>query len=402
MGAVHALRLVAAALKHTNGLLVFRLTRCGDGRFLVQHVAPFVAEIHHRGDVRLPRLDGKVIHVVVACFIGIILVSQTREAVPKFMDDDIAREMVAARAGTIEVVNAATAIFIRIDEDINLIVRYLACQVADVAVVGAHAVALRVEGPEAETHGRVLINMVARHGASRLLGRHHHAAHIETLTITVVRRKAEQALHKEVAILNELTHLGLRVAFWKYHNINGFCVVLVTNPSLVDGQTEIVVVVDEIVVGRHGEAHPFHQLAFPSLVQQRNINLHFRERHDDRLLKGLGESQGFGRGLPFAKEVLVALGKQQFICSRLKHLDDVVAKLKAVDEVGFGAAPIRLVNQLLEGVGSLCAVARQTIVHAKGRLGEITVKLRPSKGWEQRQQQKEISFHNNGFDAANI
>ena len=169
MGAIHALRLVAAALKHTDNLLVFRLTRRGDGRFLVQHVAPFVAEIHHRGDVRLPRLNGEVIHVVVACFIGIILVSQTRETVPKLMDDDIAREMVAARAGTIEVVNAATAVFIRIDEDINLIVRHLSRQVADVAVVGAHAITLRVEGPKAEAHGRVLIDVVARHGASRLL-----------------------------------------------------------------------------------------------------------------------------------------------------------------------------------------------------------------------------------------
>ena len=266
MRAIHAFRLVAATLEHADGVLVFLLARRRHRRLFVEHVAPFVAEVNKRSNVGFPRLNGEVIHVIVTRLVVIVFVGKTRKAMPELVDDDVAAEAVAARTGAIKVVYATTAVFLRVDEDINLVVGHLSRQVTDVAVVGAHAVTLAVEGPEAETHGRVLIDMVARHGAATLLGGHHHATHVEALAIAVVRRIIEQALHEEVAILDELAHLRLGVAFGQDDDVDSFRVVLVANPCVVNWQMEVVIVADEIVVGVDGEAHPLHQLAFPSLA----------------------------------------------------------------------------------------------------------------------------------------
>ena len=295
----------------------------------------------------------------------------------KLVDDDIARETVAARTGAIEVINASTTVFLRIDEDIDLIVRHLSRQIANVAVISAHAVALRIKGPEAEPHDGVFVDVVTRHGATALSRRSHHATDVEALAIAIVWRVVEHALHEEVAILDKLAHLNLGVAFGKNHNINGFGHILVANPSLVDGKIELVIVADEIIIGTHGEPQPFFELSFPSLMTQNDVNLHFGERHDDRLVEGLGDQFRLVCGLPLAVKVLVAFRKQQMVRTRLINLDNVAAKLQVVDKVGFGTTPIGLVDEFLERECSFLAIARQAIVHTERRLRKKGIKLGP-------------------------
>ena len=58
------------------------------------------------------------------------------------------------------------AIFLTIDEDIDLIVRHLSGEVANVAVISTHAIAFRVERPVTEAHHRVFIHTVSRLGAT--------------------------------------------------------------------------------------------------------------------------------------------------------------------------------------------------------------------------------------------
>ena len=207
--------------------------------------------------------------------------------------------------------------------------------------------------------------MVARHGAATLCRRCHHPTDVEALAVAVVGCIIEHALDEKVAVLEELAHFCLRITLRQNHDIDGLGDVFVTNPGLVDGQVEVIVVADEIVVGADREAHPFLELAFPSLVTQGNVNLHLGERHDDRLLEGLGDFESLVGGLPFAVEVLVALGKQQMIGSRLIHLDDVGAKLQIIDKVGLGAAPIRLMDEFLQGEGGFIMVSSETIVDAQ-------------------------------------
>ena len=178
------------------------------------------------------------------------------------------------------------------------------------------------------------------------------------------------------------------VAFGKYHNINGFGDVVVANPSVIHGQVEVVVVADEIVVGADRDAHSFLQLTVPSLVEQGDVDFHFRERHDDRFVEAFGDFLGLVGGLPFAKEVLVTLGKQQVVSSGLKNLDDVAAELERVDEVGLGAAPVWLADEFLERTNGRIVVSRQTIVHAERCLGEMTVELRPSHAGQEGQKKK--------------
>lgn len=194
--AIHAFRLVAATLEHADGLFVLFLTRRRYWCPLVHHVAPLVAEVDQRSDIRLPRLHGKIVHVIRGTGI-VVFIGQSSKAMTELMDDDIAGETIAARAGTIEIVYPAAAVFLRIDKDINLVVWNLSGQVADVAIVGAHAITLRIESPKTETHGRILVNVVTRHSASAFFGSHHHAAHVETLTVAVVGCIAEQTLHEK-------------------------------------------------------------------------------------------------------------------------------------------------------------------------------------------------------------
>ena len=101
------------------------------------------------------------------------------------------------------------------------------------------------------------------------------------MLIAIVWRIITEAFDKEVTVFHKLTHLGLSITLGQDDNINGFGDVLITDPSLIDGQIELVVVADEIVIGADGEAHSFPELAFPSLVAQDDINCHLGERHDD-------------------------------------------------------------------------------------------------------------------------
>ena len=110
--------------------------------------------------------------------------------------------------------------------------------------------------------------MVSGHGAAALGRWRHHPADVETLTVTVVWRIIEHALHEEIAVLDELAHLGFRIAFGKDDDVDRLRDVLVANPSIIHGQVQLVVVADEIIVGADGEAHPFLEFAFPCLVTQ--------------------------------------------------------------------------------------------------------------------------------------
>ena len=207
--------------------------------------------------------------------------------------------------------------------------------------------------------------MVAGHGTPALLGRHHHTSHIEALTVAVIRRIVEKTFHEEVTVLDELAHLGLRVAFRQDDNVDGMGNVLVANPSVIYGQAKVVIVADEIVVGVDGEAHPFHKFIFPCLSVQGDVNLHLGERYNDRFLKTLGEFQGFWGAGPLAIKVLVTLREQKMVRARLKHLDDVVAKLQIVDEVGLRSAPIGFVYEFLEREGGRLVVACQDVVDSQ-------------------------------------
>ena len=235
VGAVDALGLIASAFEDAYRAFIFLLTRRRDGSLLVHHILPLRIEVDQCGDIGFPRFQVIVVHIAVSVVI-VVFVGQAHKAVPKLMDDDIAREAIAAGAGAVEIINTATTIFLRVDEDVYLIVWHLTRQVTDVAVVGAHAITFRVEGPEAEAHGRVLVDMVARHGAATLRRWCHHPTDIETLAIPVVRRIAEHTLHKEVAVFNELAHLGLGVAFGKDDDVDSLGDVFVANPCLIDRQ----------------------------------------------------------------------------------------------------------------------------------------------------------------------
>ena len=239
--------------------------------------------------------------------------------------------------------------------------------------------------------------MVTRHGAARLDRRRHHATNVEALTVAVVRRIAEHALHEEVAVLDELTHLGLCVALGQDNDVDGLGDVFVANPGLIDGQVQVVVVADEIIVRIDRDAQPLHQLAFPGLVANGDVDLHLGERHDDRLVEGLGDDFGLVGGLPLAIKVLVALGEQQMVGACLKHLDDVAAKLQVVDEVGLGAAPVRLADEFLEGDGGRVVVAGEAIVHTQRGFGEVIVELGAGHQRHEGQKEKDAFFHGRIF-----
>ena len=181
--------------------------------------------------------------------------------------------------------------------------------------------------------------------------------------------------------------------FGQDNDVDGLRDVLVADPSLVDGQVEFVVVADEVVVGADGESHPFLELAFPGLVAQGDVDFHLGKRHDDRLLKGLGDFEGLVGGLPLAVKVLVAFGEQQVIRSCLVDLHDVAAKLEVVDKVGLGAAPIGLTDEFLERESGRIVVARQAIIHAEGGFSEVTVELCPCHHWQKGKEKKCIFFH---------
>ena len=265
MGAIDTLRLIATALKYAYRILIFFLTRCGDRRFLVHHILPFRIKVNKSGEVGFPRLQIIVVHVAIGVII-VVLIGQARETMTELMYDNIARKAVAAGTRAIKVVDSASTVFLRVDKDINLVVWHLSRQITYVAVVGAHAVAFRVKGPEAEAHYGVLVDMIAWHGATTFGRRSHNTTDVKALTVAVIRCIAEHALHKEIAILDEFAHLGLGITFRKDDNVDSLGNVLVTNPSLIDGQIELVVVADEVVIRAHGKAHTLLELAFPGFI----------------------------------------------------------------------------------------------------------------------------------------
>ena len=100
-------------------------------------------------------------------------------------------------------------------------------------------------------------------------------------------------------------------------------------------------------------------------MAQYDVDVHLGKRYEDRLIKGLGDLLSLVSGLPFTVKVLVAFRKQQMVRPCLIYLYDIATKLKVVDEIGLGAAPIGFVNQFLKRKGGGIRVARQTLVNAQ-------------------------------------
>lgn len=129
-GAIYAFRLIACTLidadsfgvKRRNFLLGSLLFPSSLLCVLFrQHIFPLGTEILHRSDVVLPRLNVGIIilHVLV---VVVIFIGQTSKAVAKLMHHDRAEGCMACRCQGVTVIDAATAIVVRIGQYNNVLV----------------------------------------------------------------------------------------------------------------------------------------------------------------------------------------------------------------------------------------------------------------------------------------
>lgn len=371
--AVDAFGHVAAALEDAHLLLIGGLERGRDRRTGRQQVFPFRAEVDQRGDVGFPGLELQVIEFLVGNLGSKILVSQAGEAMSELMSEDGKSMGVVGRADGIEVVHAATAVSVGVDQDEDGVARGLPDGVADGRHVGRRQVTVDAEGVVAGVEGGVLEDALAGRVGAALLGGQVDGIDVERLPVLVERRGLEERLGEAAGVRLELGLLIGRVALGdedQVHLLGRRALRLQRHDGVppqwapVDVDARWV----DLLLQQRMKAH-VGALAGAQLEADGRLGV----GDGDAVAPGLRLAPGLRGGAPFLEERIEASRVDQLARGLVVDLHEVAAITERVDPVLPRAAPVGLLPQPLDAGRLPLAVAAEDEIDAEALVAEIGV-----------------------------
>lgn len=371
--AVDAFGHVAAALEDAHLLLIGGLERGGDRRTGRQQVFPFRAEVDQRGDVGFPGLELQVIEFLISDLGREVLVGQAGEAVAELMREDGEGMGVVGRADGVEVVHAATAVSVGVDQDEDGVARGLPDGVADGRHVGRRQVTVDAEGVVAGVEGGVLEDALAGRVGAALLGGQVDGIDVERLPVLVERRGLEERLGEAAGVRLELGLLIGRVALGdedQVYLLGRFAFGLDGHDGILSQRAPVDVDARwvDLLLQQRMKAH-VGALAGAQLEADGRLGV----GDGDAVAPGLRLAPGLRGGAPFLEERIEASRVDQLARGLVVDLHEVAAITERVDPVLPRAAPVGLLPQPLDAGRLPLAVAAEDEIDAEALVAEIGV-----------------------------
>ena len=250
------------------------------------------------GGVDFPRL-GRFQRDLIGHRRRVVLVGETGEVMPELVDEDVVGKLMIGRDGAVEVEDAAAAVGLAVDHDLDDVVGSPRCQVAERPILEGQHVALRAEGVVGGADRRAPVNAVRRPGDARCGGRRTQAPDVEVVAPLGERRLGEERLGETLGVGDELAALGGGVAVAQEQQVDlgrRIAVVLDGDASRVGHRGRV----DEHVARVDGEGPDVDERVGGVAFLERHLDRRFRSREAQRLVEGAVHLLGLARGLPLA------------------------------------------------------------------------------------------------------
>lgn len=371
--AVDAFGHVAAALEDAHLLLIGGLERGGDRRTGRQQVFPFRAEVDQRGDVGFPGLELQVIEFLISDLGREVLVGQAGEAVAELMREDGEGMGVVGRADGVEVVHAATAVSVGVDQDEDGVARGLPDGVADGRHVGRRQVTVDAEGVIAGVEGGILEDTLAGRVGPGFLRGQVYGIDVELFPVLIERRGLEERFGEAMGVRLELGLFLGRVAFrdkYQVYLLGRFAFGLDGHDGILSQRAPVDVDARwvDLLLQQRMKAH-VGALAGAQLEADGRLGV----GDGDAVAPGLRLAPGLRGGAPFLEERIEASRVDQLARGLVVDLHEVAAITERVDPVLPRAAPVGLLPQPLDAGRLPLAVAAEDEIDAEALVAEIGV-----------------------------
>lgn len=364
---------IAAALEDACLIHVRLLERSGDRRAGREEMFPFRVEVNQCGDVGFPRLELQVIEFLISDLGREVLVGQAGEAVAELMREDGEGMGVVGRADGVEVVHAATAVSVGVDQDEDGVARGLPDGVADGRHVGRRQVTVDAEGVIAGVEGGILEDTLAGRVGPGFLRGQVYGIDVELFPVLIEWWGLEERFGEATGVRLELGLFLGRVTFRDKYQVY----LLGRLAFGLDGHDGILsqrAPVDEdarwvdLLLQQRMKAH-VGALAGAQLEADGRLGV----GDGDAVAPGLRLAPGLRGGAPFLEERIEASRVDQLARGLVVDLHEVAAITERVDPVLPRAAPVGLLPQPLDAGRLPLAVAAEDEIDAEALIGKIGI-----------------------------
>ena len=390
---------IAAALEDACLIHVRLLERSGDRRAGREEMFPFRVEIDQCGDVGFPRLELQVIEFLVGNLGSKILVSQASEAMSELMSEDGKSMGIVGRADGIEVVHAATAVGIGVDQNEDGVARGFPNGVADGLHVGRGQVTVDAEGVIAGVEGGILEDTLAGRVGPGFLRGQVYGIDVELFPVLIEWWGLEERFGEATGVRLELGLFLGRVAFrdkYQVYLFGRFAFGLDGHDGILSQRAPV----DEDarwVDLLFQQGMKAHVVAFTGA--QLKADSHLGIGDGDAVAPGLRLAPGLRGGAPFLEKGIEASRVDQLARGLVVDLHEIAAVIERVDQVLVRATPDGFFPQLLDAGCLLFAIAAEDEIDAEtliGKIGIVVALGHERQGAAQAEGEKDKSFdHHN-------